>query len=157
MLVKRIIMQHLPLFFQQIIRDRRGALSLTELMVSASIIGMLASVGTTQLNEAVAAARDAQRAGNIRQVETALALYYDDAQTYPVADNAGDEATTAGWLTLQAALEAEHPYPTMPAVPFDPLNTDGYQFKYWSDGQRFKITYATEDPNDDEVITRWGL
>jgi len=45
----------------------------------------------------------------------------------------------------------------LPVLPYDPLNTDPYVFKYWSDGQKFKIVYETEDPQDQSPQTAWGL
>lgn len=150
-------MQFIKKLAQKLISDKRGVLSLTELLATASIVSTVAAMGTTQMDTVIPTARDAQRHGNIHQIETALALYYDDTGAYPRADNANDEATVTGWSAMESALEGAAPYPYMPDVPADPLNTNEYRFKYWSDGQHFKITYVTEDPDDDAVITRWGL
>lgn len=58
---------------------------------------------------------------------------------------------------MKSALEKANPYPYMPEVPSDPLNTGVYVFKYWSNGQVFKIFYETEDPLDALPLTSWGL
>ena len=45
----------------------------------------------------------------------------------------------------------------MPEVPEDPLNEGEYEFKYWSDGQVFKLVYETEDLEDESPRIAWGL
>ncbi|MDO8593198.1 MAG: type II secretion system protein [bacterium] len=128
--------------------------SLTEIMVAASIIGSVASLAGAKLNDALPLARDAQRQANVHQVQTALNLYYNDHEQYPVS--AGSEPTAEGWQLIKKILESEdNTY--VPEMPQDPLNTGQYIFKYWSDGQKFKITYDTEDPLDRSPQVAWGL
>ncbi len=65
--------------------NKRG-FTLIELMVVVAIIGMLSSVVLSSLNTARGKGRDAQRISDIKQLKTALQLYYEDnGQTYPTA------------------------------------------------------------------------
>ncbi|MFH1522227.1 MAG: prepilin-type N-terminal cleavage/methylation domain-containing protein [Patescibacteria group bacterium] len=140
-------------FFTKSIKNKKG-FSLTELMVAVSIIGSIATFASAQIDDIIPSARDAQRKGNIRQVQTALNLYYDDNLEYPVSSTS--EPSTEGWSEIRAILENEiNTY--MPEVPSDPLNTDQYVFKYWSDGQVFKLVYETEDPDDNSPVIAWGM
>ena len=59
--------------------------TLIELLVVISIIGILATLITANLNSARSRARDAQRKSDIKNIETALRLYYNDNGAYPVA------------------------------------------------------------------------
>jgi general secretion pathway protein G len=137
----------------KIIKNNKG-FSLTELMIAISIVGSVATIAGAQMDDVLPMARDAQRKANIHQVQTALNLYYNDHEQYPVTSN--DEPTVAGWQTIKNILESsEQTY--MPAVPSDPLNTGQYIFKYSSDGQKFKITYETEDSLDQSPQVAWGL
>lgn len=70
------------------IKRTRG-FTLIELLVVVAIIGLLSSVVISSLNVARAKGRDAQRALNIKQLKTALELYYGDNNTYPKVKNAG--------------------------------------------------------------------
>ena len=64
--------------------------TLIELLVVISIIGILATLVITNLNEARARARDASLKQNLVQLKTALRLYYNDYQGYPATGNGLD-------------------------------------------------------------------
>jgi len=57
--------------------------TLIELLVVISIIGLLASIVLVSLNRARSKARDAKRLGDLKQIKTALELYYNQYNSYP--------------------------------------------------------------------------
>jgi len=57
--------------------------TLIELLVVVAIMGLLASLAVVALNNARARARDARRLSDIKQIQTALELYYLDKNEYP--------------------------------------------------------------------------
>lgn len=63
-------------------RKVRG-FTLIELLVVISIIGMISSVVMASLNNGRIRSRDAARVAQLKQVEIALALYFEDYKTYP--------------------------------------------------------------------------
>ena len=148
-----MIFNKIKQIFTEIKKNQKG-FNLTELMVVVGILGSIATVTTAQMEDHLPAARDAQRKANIHQVQTALNLYYDDNLTYPISINT--EPTEEGWQMIKEILENEENM-YMPEVPEDPLNADQYVFKYWSDGQKFKINYETEDALDQSPLTAWGM
>ena len=136
------------------LKSNKSGFSLSEIIIATSIIGSIATVSAAQIDDAMASARDAERKANIHQVQIALALYYDDHSEYPISSSGNP--TSEDWGVIKNVLENEQNM-YMPEVPLDPINEDQYIFKYWSDGQTFKINYETEDPFDESPITAWGL
>jgi prepilin-type N-terminal cleavage/methylation domain-containing protein len=66
------------------LRRKRG-FTLIELMVVIAIIGLLATIITASLSTARAKGRDAKRIADIKTIQTALDLYYNDNYKYPTA------------------------------------------------------------------------
>jgi general secretion pathway protein G len=48
-----------------------------------AIIGLLATLSTVALNSARSRARDTRRVADVKQIQTALELYYNDMGSYP--------------------------------------------------------------------------
>ncbi|MDP7368638.1 MAG: type II secretion system protein [Candidatus Pacebacteria bacterium] len=67
--------------------------TLIELLVVIAIIGILSSVVLTSLNSARQKSRDAKRIAELRQLQTALQLFYEDNQGYPSALTAANLVT----------------------------------------------------------------
>lgn len=89
-------------------KNQRG-FTLIELLVVIAIIGLLASVVLLALNSARAKARDAKRLGDVRQLVSALELYYNDCNGYPVLATAATARTalgTSGTATVPSGAPA---------------------------------------------------
>lgn len=65
-------------------RNQKG-FTLIELLVVIAIIGLLASVVLLALNSARSKSRDAKRLADVRQMVSALELFYNDANGYPAS------------------------------------------------------------------------
>jgi len=70
-------------FFQ---KNLKG-FTLIELLVVIAIIGLLSSMAVVSLNDARKKARDAKRVSDMKQVQLALELYYNDLDKYPDREN----------------------------------------------------------------------
>jgi prepilin-type N-terminal cleavage/methylation domain-containing protein len=83
---------------------QQNGFSLVELLVVISIIGTLAALLITNLVGVRGRAADSKIKGDLRQLKTALRLYYNDYQQYPNAQGGaimgcgtdGDAACTPG-------------------------------------------------------------
>ena len=108
----------------------KKAFTLIELLVVIAIIGILATVSIISLTNARAKSRDAKRAGDVKQIQTALELFFNDKNRYPTADewNTGQifSTSTAGTSTYLQII------PTA-ATPADgSCTTNGNSFIYAS-------------------------
>ncbi len=63
--------------------QKNKGFTLIELLVVIAIIGLLASIVLVSLNSARAKARDVRRVADLKQVQTALEMYYDTNGSYP--------------------------------------------------------------------------
>jgi type II secretion system protein G len=74
------------------LKQNQKGFTLIELLVVIAIIGLLASVVLLALNSARSKSRDAKRVADIRQIQSALELYYNDCNIYPDAQGTGAAA-----------------------------------------------------------------
>ena len=64
-------------------KNQKKGFTLIELLVVIAIIGLLATLSILALNQARARARDAKRIADVRQMQTALEMYYNEVGDYP--------------------------------------------------------------------------
>ena len=65
------------------IKNKKG-FTLIELLVVIAIIGLLSTLAVVALNNARQKSRDAKRVADVKQIQTALELFYNDCGGYPV-------------------------------------------------------------------------
>lgn len=130
--------------------------TLIELLVVIAILGILSTIAVVSLQSAREKARDARRVSDIKQIQTALELYYNEGASYPAdpADatilGAGNALvlSTAGW---EASLSADETA-LIAQVPADPAITDadatecpdyaGYDYTQTESGGSYTIAYC---------------
>jgi prepilin-type N-terminal cleavage/methylation domain-containing protein len=118
-------------------RDSRG-FTLIELLVVIAIIGVLSSVVMTSLNSARIKARDAKRASDIRQLQTALELYYHDHSVYPPAPTGN----------LVSNLPISDYISSIPSEPLFTATNDQYRYRRGGTG------VAGTDPHSYTILIR---
>src|SRR5574344_1981640 len=89
----------------------KKAFTLIELLVVIAIIGILSTLAVVSLQNARKSARDAKRIADVKQMQTALELYFNDWQSYPIA--------------LASTTIASGTYVYMVTVPTAPTPADG--------------------------------
>jgi len=122
--------------------------TLIELLVVIAIIGLLATLAVVALQNAREKSRDAKRVSDIKQLQTALDLYFSDQNSYPVhaaitlgTDGATDILCSDGGFV--GACDAEETT-YMDRVPADPINTAPNQYIYDGAATTYTITFELE-------------
>jgi general secretion pathway protein G len=113
-------------------RKQKG-FTLIELLVVIAIIGLLSTLAVVALNNARMKSRDAKRVSDIKQVQTAVELYYNDVNAYPSSITG---SIASGGVTYMASV------PTNP----EPVDTGctGATYNYVSASpySTYTITYC---------------
>jgi type II secretion system protein G len=95
--------------------------TLIELLVVISIIGLLASVVLVSLSSARQKSRVAKRLTDLKQVQTALELYYGDYNRYPTTTLGAFRGECSAWGSLNATSVIPGLVPTyLNKMPSDP-------------------------------------
>lgn len=113
---------------------KRG-FTLIEILIVVAIIAVLASAVLVGLGPVQRGGRDARRISDLRQVQTALELYYNKSGAYP-------SATT--WVDLTTALTGAGI--GVAKVPNDPIS--GRNYLYGTNGTGYVLGADLEDANN---------
>lgn len=124
---------------------RRKGFTLIELLVVIAIIGILAALIIVSLSGARSKATDTQLKNNARNIDTALAQYYQDNLSKYVS------ATTAGGVEVKGALQG--------TAKLDPYLSGGSSSAVWTHtGTDAKYISATYNSTvDAEYAQAWTL
>jgi prepilin-type N-terminal cleavage/methylation domain-containing protein len=124
--------------------------TLIELLVVIAIIGFIASVGMYAINNARMRARDARRLADLKAIEKAIKIYYDDNNKYPGSGNNTTYNNPACTSSADGKMHNIIPPSYISVIPDDPLyNQDPgcYYYIRRNSGQGYILIMNPE--NDD--------
>lgn len=115
--------------------QKQRGFTLIELLVVIAIIGLLSTLAVVALNNARLKSRDAKRVSDVKQIQTALELYYNDANAYPAS--LGTSIASNG-VTYMAIV------PTNPTPSNDGLCDSGNTYNYaaGTSNTTYTLTYC---------------
>ncbi len=120
-------------------KNKKG-FTLIELLVVIAIIGLLATLSVVALNNARERARDSRRVSDIKQIQTALELYFNAEDSYPATADITTSDILEGTIEDDDGTVFMDPIPTAP-TPADCTNASHNDYIY------------VRDPNDDGDYT----
>lgn len=134
--------------------------TLIELLVVISLIGIIATFLLANFNAARERGRDAQRKADLRNLQTALRLYYNDNGGYPPSNasfqimGCGTKAAPAACNPAWGGTWALTGGPTyMSVMAKDPLSpTPDYRYVQ-TDSDNYTLTACLENLSDDKGKT----
>jgi type II secretion system protein G len=130
--------------------------TLIELLVVVSLIGILATLVLANLTGGRTRGRDTQRKSDLRQISTALRLYYNDYGGYPASNSSGQIMGCGAAGTTLCDWNAEWMAGTtvyMPTLPKDPLPDQDYKYEADSADDSFTLSSCLENESDDKGVT----
>ena len=124
--------------------------TLVELLVVVSLIGVLATLVLANLNSARERARDAERKSDLRNIQTALRLYYNDNGGYPTSSSGSINGCDGASCTWGSAwIDGSITY--MNILPADPLSpTQDYVYARDATDTDLYTLYACLENKSDE-------
>ncbi len=109
----------------------KKAFTLIEILVVATIIGLLAAVGAASYSQFMKQSRDSKRKADMENVRAALEMYRSNNSTYPIG---------SGWSTLNVLTSGTIYIKTLPSDPKNPTNS----YYYTSDGTTYTVAAQLE-------------
>jgi prepilin-type N-terminal cleavage/methylation domain-containing protein len=117
---------------------KQKGFTLIELLVVIAIIGLLSTLAVVALNNARQKSRDAKRISDIKQIQTALELYYNDENGYPASLGTDIEGPTSGVTYMN--IVPENP------TPVDGCTITDYTYTLQGSGASYSLTYCLGGP-----------
>lgn len=102
---------------------KQKGFTLIELLIVVAIIGLLATLAIVSLTSAQQRARDTKRVADVKALQVALELHWNENAAYPTITTTGGALDT--WDELSTALDD-----FMSAAPVDPDDDDGEFYTY---------------------------
>ena len=111
-----------------------------ELLVVIAIIGLIATLSVIAFGNARAKSRDSKRVSDIKQLQTALELFFSDQGRYPTA-----EEWNTGSLYATGTYGATTYMARIPTPPSGCVNFSDYYYSSSYDGQDYVISSCLEN------------
>ena len=129
--------------------NKNKGFTLIELLVVIAIIGLLSTLAVIALSNARQKSRDSRRVSDIKQIQSALELFYNDAGKYPdgaaVNEIVDDGLKIAYSGTIYMSKAPKNPEPGAIA----------YQYIVRDSGASYTIEYALESGAGGIIAGTW--
>jgi len=120
--------------------NNKKAFTLVELLVVIAIIGLMASLSIIALGNARSKSRDSKRVSDVKQVQTALELFFSDQGRYPTATE-----WASGSLYATGTIGTTTYIDKLPAASTRGICNNNYTYAPSSLGDDYTINFCLED------------
>ncbi|MEJ2347573.1 MAG: type II secretion system protein [Patescibacteria group bacterium] len=131
--------------------------TLIELLVVVSLIGVLATLVLANLSAARQRGRDAERKADLRNIQTALRIYYNDYGYYPTHQSTSISGCGTGGTSICVWGEsfASDIQTYMSVLPDDPLPSVSYYYQRL-DPDDYVLRACLENKSDEKGVEDSG-
>ena len=150
---KQNMIKKKPLKIQKIISQ---GFTLIELLVVISIIGLLSTLLLANFNSMRSRARDAERESDLRNIQTALRLYYNDFNKYPKSASDGKISGCGSGTsdcTWGGSFSVSGRDPYMSILPGDPSSDRVYVYYQGDDTDTYTLQACLENKSNKNCDT----
>lgn len=129
--------------------------TLIELLVVISLIGILSTLVLANLNSGRERSRDVQRKSDLRNIQTALRLYYNDMGVFPESNESYGVLGCGALGTSACDWDEQWVNGTtiyMNVLPNDPQPSQGYRY-IQTDSDSYTLEACLENKSDDKCVT----
>jgi type II secretion system protein G len=117
----------------------KKSFTLIEILIVIVILGILTSLISGNFISSLKKGRDARRKSDLKQIQNALEMYYEDKKTYPTSISFGNKL-----CETTSCVSGEKIY--MQKVPNDP--NSNFTYYYQSDGTYYRLYSCIENNLD---------
>ncbi|MCX6792552.1 MAG: prepilin-type N-terminal cleavage/methylation domain-containing protein [Candidatus Falkowbacteria bacterium] len=118
--------------------NKKTGFTLIELLVVIAIIGVLSTMAIIALGNARAKSRDAKRVADIKQISTALELYYADNNSYPTIITPGNSISSPDGTKTYMANIPNNPTPMNDGN----CGNNNYTYASTSDNTNYSLNFC---------------
>lgn len=130
---------------------KKNAFTLLELLVVISVLGVLVVIILPNLIGVRARARDSALKNDMRQLKTALRMYYNDNQTYPPNDGSGN-IVACGIDGDAVCPNSDGSFAVGELVYMKEMpDSDKYNYNSVSNGEDFLLSTLLENASDSDI------
>lgn len=126
--------------------NKQKGTSIVELMVILATASIMVGGISVKVSDIMAEAQDVQRMANLRQIVTALEIYYLDYQKYPQVSGSDSQSR---WNKLISEFEDGNYLGSFPTQP------ENYDYKDSDGGQNYILKVLFENPENPYLEADW--
>lgn len=126
---------------------RKSAFTLIELLVVIAIIALLSTLSVVALGGVRSKARDARRLSDMKQITTALEMYYNETGFYPAAPLPFGSPISTLCLSDLGISSTCGQLVYLNKIPTDPQKNIAYQYRQLSGGESYRLIAELENDN----------
>ncbi len=115
--------------------NKQRGFTLLEVLVSATIIAVLTTIGLVSFSSVNKRSRDVKRKSDLEQIRSALEMFRSDNTTYP--GEYPQFAASKNAFANASGLSTELVSTYMPAIPSDPDTDNSYYYEAISTGGQY--------------------
>ena len=130
---------------------KQKAFTLIELLVVISVLGVLVAVLLPNLIGVRARARDSARKNDLRQLKAAIRMYYNDFQSYPPDDDAGNIVACGVDGTLNCPNEDGGFAIGSDVYMKEMIDNADFDYVQMSQGDDFLLSTVLENASDSDI------